>query len=189
VDSSGSQISIRLLGRCNIIQTTVHPKMSVFWDITLCNPVSISTRLLLVRCTSHGEPMEADLLVCRYLPNIWGRCHFHVQFTLVVAYFRLISCFVYSSTLKMEAISSYETSVDIHQTIWRYIHRRYNSLFPILRIWIQRQISRGFKFTYIYGTVASRHVTRTGLIAYFEGYCLLSSDRHIVWWNQKAAGQ
>jgi hypothetical protein len=54
---------------------------------------------------------------------------------------------------------------------------------PILHIWIHGQISRGFKFTYIYGTVAARHVTRTGLIAYFEGYCLFSFDRHIVWWN------
>jgi hypothetical protein len=35
--------------------------------------------------------------------------------------FTLVSCSAYSSTLKMEAICSSETSVDIQQPTWRYI--------------------------------------------------------------------
>jgi hypothetical protein len=35
--------------------------------------------------------------------------------------FLLVSCLAYSSTLKMEAVCSSETSVDVYRTRWRYI--------------------------------------------------------------------
>jgi hypothetical protein len=35
--------------------------------------------------------------------------------------FTLVSCLAYSSTLKMEAICSFEMSVDFQWTTWRYI--------------------------------------------------------------------
>jgi hypothetical protein len=38
----------------------------------------------------------------------------------IAAYFKMISCITYSSTLKMEATCSSETSVDFQPSIWRY---------------------------------------------------------------------
>jgi hypothetical protein len=40
---------------------------------------------------------------------------------LLVDYFMLVSCSVYSSTLKMEAMRSFEKSVYFHRTTQRYI--------------------------------------------------------------------
>lgn len=34
---------------------------------------------------------------------------------------QLVACLAYSSDLKMEAVRSFETPVNFHQTTWRYI--------------------------------------------------------------------
>jgi hypothetical protein len=86
--------------------------------------------------------------------------------------------------LLMEDICSYETSFDVNWTIWRFIpgFTWVTISNPILRI--HGQISGGVKFTYIYGTVAGRHVTPTGLVPRFDGYCLFCFDRHIARWHR-----
>jgi hypothetical protein len=45
-----------------------------------------------------------------------GRLHL-----LLAASFTLVSCLAYSSTLKIEAIYSYETLVEFQRDTWRYI--------------------------------------------------------------------
>jgi hypothetical protein len=40
---------------------------------------------------------------------------------VLAARLMLVSCLAYSSTLKMEVTSSFETSVDFQRTAWRYI--------------------------------------------------------------------
>jgi hypothetical protein len=43
------------------------------------------------------------------------------RFCLLRMYFTLVSCVAYSSTLKMEAMCSFETSVEVQRTTQRYI--------------------------------------------------------------------
>jgi hypothetical protein len=68
-------------------------KSTIFWDITACNPLSGNRRF-------------------------GGTCRFHL---CLPSAFTLVSCSAYSSTLKMEAIWSSETSVDFQRTTQRYI--------------------------------------------------------------------
>jgi hypothetical protein len=77
-------------------------KSPIFWDITPCSPLKMNQRFgrtsrlhLQGRRTSQANQYEAGTM--------------------------LVSCLVYSSTLKMEAICFSETSVDFQRAIWRYI--------------------------------------------------------------------
>jgi hypothetical protein len=71
-------------------------KCSIFWDITPCSPLKVNRRF-------------------------GGTCRLHLQGrALLATCFALVSCFYYSSTLKMNTRSS-ETSVDFQRTTRRYI--------------------------------------------------------------------
>jgi hypothetical protein len=77
--------------------TVLVMKSSIFWDIKPCNSWKINRRF--------G-------ITCLHLQD--RRIFSPTAFTVV-------SCSAYSSTLKMEAICSSETSVDFQRTTWRYI--------------------------------------------------------------------
>jgi hypothetical protein len=65
-----------------------------FWDITAYSPLKVNGR--------------------------FGRtCHLHLQIR-TISQARMVSCLVYSSTLKMKANCSSETSVDFQRTTWPY---------------------------------------------------------------------
>jgi hypothetical protein len=82
-------------------------KSTIFWDITLCSPLNLNQRFEGIYCLHlHGRRISrARNLSLLCLP---------LAFTLV-------TCSIYSSTLKMEAIYFSETSVDIQRTTRRYI--------------------------------------------------------------------
>jgi hypothetical protein len=70
----------------------------------------------------------------------WKSTHIsgeHAQLRLPPA-FRFVSCLAYSKTLKKEAAYSYETSVDVQRTIWRYIpeYRTLQILQRLSVVWI-----------------------------------------------------
>jgi hypothetical protein len=54
-------------------------------------------------------------------PSLYNPVPFLTRPTLLVACFMLVYCLAYSSTLKMEAICSSETSVYFHRTTRRYM--------------------------------------------------------------------
>jgi hypothetical protein len=72
-------------------------KGTIFWDITPCSPLNVNRRF--------GETYHLHLQGRRLLDTC----------------FYAGSCLVYSSTLKMEALFSSETSIDIERTTRRYI--------------------------------------------------------------------
>jgi hypothetical protein len=78
-------------------------KNTIFWDITPCRPLKVYRRF--------GGTYRLYLQGRRISRASSG---FPPAFTLV-------SCSAYSSTLKIEAICSSETSVDFQQTTRRYI--------------------------------------------------------------------
>jgi hypothetical protein len=65
--------------------------------------------LLLAHSTSKGEPMEVDLLDCKFPPSLHVPVSFCMRFALFAA------CF------KMEAIFSSQMPVDFHQNTQHYI--------------------------------------------------------------------
>jgi hypothetical protein len=73
-------------------------KNAVFWNTTLCTPLKVNRRF--------GQTY---------------RLHFQGQGLCLPPAFTLVSCSAYSSTLKMEAICSCETSVDFQRNTRRYI--------------------------------------------------------------------
>jgi hypothetical protein len=92
------------------VLTAVVMKSTIFWDITPCIPLSVRRRF-------GGT----------YRLHLQGRNHklskkpaVRAEFCLPPG-FTLVSCSAYSSTLKMMATSSSETSVDFQRTTWRYI--------------------------------------------------------------------
>jgi hypothetical protein len=82
-------------------------KSSIFWDITLCSPLKVNRR-----CggTSRLHLQGPKINQAR-----------NQRETCLPPEFTLVSCLAYSSTLKMEATYSSETSVDFRRTTWRYI--------------------------------------------------------------------
>jgi hypothetical protein len=78
-------------------------KRPLFWDITLCSTLSVNRRF-------RGT--------CRL--HLQGRRVIQVGLWLPPA-FMLVSCFDYSTTLKMEATRSPETSVEFQRTTRHYI--------------------------------------------------------------------
>jgi hypothetical protein len=76
------------------VLTAVVMKSNIFWDITPCSPLQVNR-------------------------HFGGTYRLHL-FCLPSA-FTLVSCSAYSSTLKIEAICSSETSVHFHRTIRRYV--------------------------------------------------------------------
>jgi hypothetical protein len=84
-------------------------KSSIFRDITPCSPLKVN-RCFGVTCRLHLQ----------------GRSRWHIPpkcrlAALLTTWFRAGFCVAYSSTLKMEATYSSETSVDFQRTIRRYI--------------------------------------------------------------------
>jgi hypothetical protein len=78
-------------------------KSSVFWDITLCSSLKVN------------RPFGATCCL-----DLKDRRASQAEFCLSPA-FTLVSCLAYSSTLKMEASFSSETSVDFQRIARRYI--------------------------------------------------------------------
>jgi hypothetical protein len=73
-------------------------KSYILGDITPCSPLKVNRRFR-------------------------GTCRLHLQSRRIsqVPYFMLVSCLVFSPTLKMETTCSSETSADRQRIIWRYI--------------------------------------------------------------------
>jgi hypothetical protein len=81
-------------------------KCSIFWDITPCSPFEVNQRF--------GGTCHLQLLGQRISQALLPTC------------FMLVSCLVYSSTLKMDVTCSSETTADIQQTTWHYIPEKRN---------------------------------------------------------------
>jgi hypothetical protein len=71
---------------------------------------------------------------------------------LLATCFTLVSCFTYSSTLKMDAARSSETSVNFERTTWRYIPDDRTPTFwaPIINIFRCKQIYSENNFIIIF---------------------------------------
>jgi hypothetical protein len=84
-------------------------KSSIFWDIMLCGPLRVN-RCFGGKCRLHlqGRIISQE------------RNQHKIRLYLPPA-LTLVSCFVYSSTLKMEETSSSEMLVDFQRTTRRYI--------------------------------------------------------------------
>jgi hypothetical protein len=79
------------------VLTAVLMKSTIFWDITPCSPL---------KDNRHFE----------------GTCRLYLQRALCLPHaFTLVSCLACSSTLKMKATRSSQTSVDFQRTTRRYI--------------------------------------------------------------------
>jgi hypothetical protein len=75
-----------------------------------------------------------NITPCSSLKVKWhfgGTYHHHLQ-GLHATCFMLVSCLVYSLTLKIEVTCSFKMSVDSEWTIWRYIPENVNSPEPLL---------------------------------------------------------
>jgi hypothetical protein len=80
-------------------------KSTIFWDIMPCSLLKVNRRF--------GRT---------YRLHLQGRRIRQAREELCLPYaFTVLSCSAYSSTLKMEAICSSETSVGFQRTTWRYI--------------------------------------------------------------------
>jgi hypothetical protein len=84
-------------------------KSSIFWDITPCSQLKVNRRF--------GETWRLHLQCQR----IRRKRNQRENLFCLPPEFRLVSCSDYSSTLKMEAVCSSETSVDFQRTTRRYI--------------------------------------------------------------------
>jgi hypothetical protein len=92
-------------------------KSYIFWDITPCSPVKVN-RLFRgpVASIFRVEASDKQENSTKQAPSR----------ALFAAWFMLVSCFAYSSTLKVEVICSYEIPVDFHRATWRYISEKGN---------------------------------------------------------------
>jgi hypothetical protein len=95
------------------VLTAVVMKGSIFWDILPCNPLKIDRRF--------GGVKYSLLFQSRRLIQARNQQEEDSELALLATCFILASCFTYSSTLKMGAIHSNETSVDFHLNMKRHI--------------------------------------------------------------------
>jgi hypothetical protein len=95
------------------VLTAVVMKSTVFWDITPYSSLNVNQRFGGTYCL-HLQGQRIS----------WARSQHESRWQAEAL---LVSCLAYSSTLKMEPICSFRTLVDIHQTTWDYIPRRYCS--------------------------------------------------------------
>jgi hypothetical protein len=86
------------------VLTAVVKESSIFWDITPCSPLKVNWSF---RGTYRFHLQDRRISRARYQwESRWQA--------------KLVSCSAYSSTLKMEALCSSETSVDFQRTTWHY---------------------------------------------------------------------
>jgi hypothetical protein len=85
-------------------------KSSIFWGIMLCSPLKIDRRF----GGTYRLFLQGRRISQRGNQNV-------VNVALLATCFTLLSCLSYSSTLKMEALCSSETSIEFQRTTWRYI--------------------------------------------------------------------
>jgi hypothetical protein len=79
-------------------------KSTIFWDITPCSPLKVNRRF-------GGT----------YCLHLQGRRISRARRLCLSPAYTLVSCAAYSTTLKMDAICSSETSVDFQRTTRCYI--------------------------------------------------------------------
>jgi hypothetical protein len=89
------------------VLTAVVMKSPIFWDITPCSPLKVNRRF--------GEKRRLHLQGRRVSQKI------NLSEALLATCLTLLYRLTYSSTVKMEAICSSETSVDFQRTTRRYI--------------------------------------------------------------------
>jgi hypothetical protein len=90
-------ITVSGIHRKKWVKEICSSESTIFRGVTQCNPLNVNRRF-------------------------GGTYRLHLQGKLCLSPdFTLVSCSAYSSTLKMEAICTSETSVDIQQTTGRYI--------------------------------------------------------------------
>jgi hypothetical protein len=105
--------------------------------------IMMTTMIMITITTATEEDNKQQFRMCWYLPATHRRAHSYIpcssssvqgskqHSTLrtlpalhrssASASFTLVSCVAYYSTMKIEAICSSETSVDVQQTTWCYI--------------------------------------------------------------------
>jgi hypothetical protein len=71
----------------------------------------------------------------------------HTRPANIAAWFVLVSCFAYSSTLNMEATGSYETSGDFRRTTWLYVPQ--NRTLSVTCLAHSESLSRNFILLYL----------------------------------------
>jgi hypothetical protein len=101
LDCNAGQRPLLMQSPCVGGKTVSRTKSTIFWDIAPCSPMKVNR--------SFG-----------------GTHHLHLQGRRIrkiclLPVFTLVSCSVYSSTLKMEVIYFSEVSVEFQRTIWCYI--------------------------------------------------------------------
>jgi hypothetical protein len=111
------------------VRTAVIMNSSVFWDITPCISLKVNQRFGGTWC--HYLPGRRISQVRNRRESRWKveqsafrnfGLHWQLKSCLLTA-FTLMSCSAYSSTLKMEAKCSSETSVDSQQITRRYFQK------------------------------------------------------------------
>jgi hypothetical protein len=87
-------------------------KSSVFWDITLCNPLKVN-RYFKRTYGLHLQGWRVSQERNYYETGSKQR--------LLTSCFMIVSCVAYSSIMKTEVTYSSERSVDSPQTTWHYV--------------------------------------------------------------------
>jgi hypothetical protein len=98
-------------------------KSSVVWDITPCSPLKVNQGLfgLFIDPENGGDTFLRNLswLSADHMALCPKRNLYESGSKLLPTCFMLVPCLAYSSTLKKEAVYSFETSVNFHRTTRR----------------------------------------------------------------------
>jgi hypothetical protein len=138
------------------VLTAVVMKSSIFWDTKPCSPLKVNRRLE-GTCRLHLQ--SGRIRQVRNQPE---------KLCLPPA-FTLVSCLVYSSTLKMEATYSSKTSVDFQRTTRRYIpeDRTLGIETEVSILWHINSNSGERAIRYFFWTCLKKPVSNTKSTIYF----------------------